>query len=86
MIYIDMSKAFDKVNHRLLIQKLLKNDGLGGNLLRWFQCYLKNRKQRVTVLGATSDLLPVTSGVLQGSILGPALFLLCVNNLPNNVK
>ena len=86
MIYIDMSKAFDKVNHGLLIQKLQKDYGFGRNLLRWFQCYLENRKQRVTVLGATSDLLPVTSGVPQGSILGPALFLLYVNDLPNNVK
>ena len=86
MIYIDMSKAFDKFNHRFSIQKLQKDYGFGGNLLRWFQCYPKNRKQRVTVLGATSDLLPATSGVPQGSILGPALFLLYVNNLPNNVK
>ena len=70
----------------MLIQKLEKDYGFGVNLLRWFQCYLKNRKQRVTVLGATSDLLPVTSGVPQGSILGPALFLLYVNNLADNVK
>ena len=46
-----MSKAFNKVDHRLLIQKLEKDYGFGGNLLRWFQCYLENRKQRVTVLG-----------------------------------
>ena len=82
----DMSKAFDKVDHELLIQKLQKEYGFGGNLLRWFQYYLADRKQRVTVLGATSDVLPVTSGVPQGSILGPALFLLYVNSLPNNVK
>ena len=63
-----------------------KDYEFGGNLLRWFQSCLENRKQRVTVLGATSDLLPVTSGVPQGSILGPALFLLYVNNLPNYVK
>jgi hypothetical protein len=86
MIYMDMSKAFDKVDHEVLIQKLQKDYGFGGNLLRWFRCYLENRKQRVTVLGATSDLLPVTSGVQQGSILGPALFLLYVNDLPSNVK
>ena len=86
MIYMDMSKAFDKVDHEVLIQKLQKDYGFGGNLLRWFRCYLENRKQLVTVLGATSDILPVTSGVPQGSILGPALFLLYVNDLPSNVK
>ena len=86
MIYMDMSKAFDKVNHDVLIQKLRNNYGFGGNLLRWFRSYLTNRKQRVTVLGATSNPLSVTSGVPQGSILGPALFLLYVNDLPSTVK
>ena len=60
MIYMDMSKAFDKVNHDVLIQKLRNNYGFGGNLLRWFRSYLTNRKQRVTVLGATSNPLSVT--------------------------
>ena len=83
MIYMDMSKAFDKVEHELLIQNLQKDYGFGGNLLRWFQCYLAERKQRVTVLGATSDLLPVTSDVPQGSILGPALLVLYINSPPN---
>jgi hypothetical protein len=86
MIYMDMSKAFDKVNHDVLIQKLRNNYGFGGNLLRWFRSYLTNRKQRVTVLGATSNPLSVTSGVPQGSIPGPALFLLYVNDLPSTVK
>ena len=86
MIYMDMSKAFDKVNHDVLIQKLRNNYGFGGNLLRWFRSYLTNRKQRVTVLGATSNPLSVTSGVPQGSILGPALFLSYVNDLPSTVK
>ena len=75
-----------KVDHGLLIQKLQKDSGFGGNLLRWFQCHLENSKQRVTLLGVTSDFLPITSGVLQGSILGPTLFLMYVNNLPNNVQ
>ena len=79
---LDMSKAFDKVRLDLLMEKLW-GSGFGGNLLTWFHVYLCGRRQCVTVLGATSRDLPVTSGVPQGSILGPALFLLYVNNLPS---
>ena len=54
VVYMDMSKAFDKVHHKYLISKLRKVYGVSGKLLRWFESYLTNRKQRVTVLGATS--------------------------------
>ena len=84
-IYLDMSKAFNKVSHRRLIHKL-SLDGFGGKLLNWFHSYLSGRRQRVTVLGNTSKDLPVTSGVSQGSILGPAFFLLYVNDLPEVVS
>ena len=81
-----MSKAFHKVHHDVLIQRLRKVYGFRGNLLRWFRSYLTNREQCVTVLGAKSNLLSITSGVPQGSILGPALFLLYINDLPSSVK
>ena len=84
-IYLDMSRAFVKISHRRLARKLIQA-GLGGKLLNWFCSYLSGRRQRVTVLGATSEDLPVTSGVPQGSILGPALFLLYVNELPEVIS
>ena len=84
-IYLDLSKAFDKVSHSRLKQKL-RMAGFGGNLIQWFDSYLMNRQQCVTVLGATSATLPVTSGVPKGSILGPVRFALYVNDLPDAVK
>ena len=85
MIYMDMSKAFDKVNHGCQLQKL-HEFGFGGSVLQWFSSYLMGRYQSVTVLGETSDPLPVSSGVPQGSILGPMIFLIYVRpNLPDSV-
>ena len=89
VIYLDMTKAFDKFNHELLVNKL-RRFGFKTNLLKqtyyyWFQSYLYHRRQQVTVLGSTSSSLPVTSGVPQGSILGPTLLLLYVNDLPDAV-
>ena len=84
MIYMKMSKAFDKVNQGCLLQKF-HEFGFGGSLLQWFSSYLMGQCQRVTVLGETSDTLPVSPGIPQGSILGPMLFLIYVNNLPDSV-
>ena len=73
------------MDHTKLLGKLHQY-GITGKLHHWFRSYLQGRKQQVTVLGATSRELPVTSGVQQGPLLGQILFLLFVDDLPNTVK
>ena len=85
MILIDLQKAFDTINHDILLKKL-SIIGFSDHTAKWFQSYLSNRKFTVNLENSFSEVSSILCGVPQGSILGPILFLIYVNDMPMAVK
>ena len=84
-IYLDFAKAFDKVDHKILLSKL-KKVGIRGKLLNWLKAFLSNRQQEVVVDGYKSFIHAVLSGVPQGSVLGPILFIIFINDMADSLE
>ena len=84
-VYLDIKKAFDTIPHERLLLKLEKY-GIDGELLSWVKDFLNGRRQRVILNGECSDRKNVTSGVPQGSVLGPVLFIIYVNDMPDSLQ
>ena len=85
VVYLDFQKAFVKVPHQILLLKL-KAHGIGNDVINWIETWLTHRRQRVIVYGEISNWKSVLSGIPQGSVLGPILFLIYKNDLEDDIS
>jgi retron-type reverse transcriptase len=85
ILYLDFKKAFDSVSHQKLLQKAI-NLGISDQCVLWIKDFLTGRTQQVKMNSSLSETKEVTSGVPQGSVIGPTLFIMFINDLPDNIK
>ena len=85
VVFIGLPKAFDTIDHKIILRKM-SYLGVDQAAIKWFSSYLSGRTQRCGVNGKLSTAHTIRCGVLQGSILGPLLFLICINDLPNTLR